>query len=157
MKVAVLVGLPAAGKSTFSRLRFGETHVYISKDDFPSARRPARTQERRLREALEAGRDVVVDNTNASVEERAPILAVAQEFGAQAVAYVFPATVTECRERNALREGRARVPEVGMDATAKRLRFPGPEEGFAARYRVEMVEDGFEVRPWVDEGEDRPA
>jgi predicted kinase len=157
MKVVVLVGLPAAGKSTFYRSRLGGTYAHISKDNFPSARRPARTQERLLREALEAGRDVVVDNTNASPEERAPILALAREFGAQAVAYVFPATVKECRERNALREGRERVPEVGVYATAKRLRFPGPDEGFTKRYRVDIVEGGFEVGPWVDEGEGRPG
>lgn len=153
MEVIVLVGLPAAGKSTFFRERFAETHVHISKDLFPSSRRPANTQDRMLREALEAGRDVVIDNTNASVEERAPILATAKEYEAKTVVYILPGKVEGCRERNALREGKARIPLVGIYATAKRMRFPAVEEGFDERYRVDLTESGFQVRPWGEEDE----
>jgi predicted kinase len=153
MEVVVLVGLPAAGKSSFFRERFAGTHRHVSKDLFPSARRPAKTQDRQLRAALEEGQNVVIDNTNASPEERAPILEAAKEYGAKTVAYVFPAKVDVCRERNAKREGKACIPVVGIYATAKRMRFPTPEEGFDEQYRVDLVEDGFEVRPWGEEDE----
>lgn len=153
MEVIVLVGLPAAGKSTFYRERFAETHFQISKDLFPSARKPAKTQDRMLREALTEGRDVVIDNTNASVEERSGILAAAKEQRAKTVAYIFPAKVADCRERNAKREGKANVPLVALYATAKRMRFPTADEGFDERYRVDLTEAGFEVRPWGDEDE----
>lgn len=153
MEVIVLVGLPAAGKSTFFRERFAVTHVHVSKDNFPSSRRPAKTQDRMVREALEAGRSVVVDNTNASVEERAALLVAAKEYGAQIVAYIFAEKVDACRERNARREGKAHVPLVGIYATAKRMRFPAGDEGFDARFRVNTVVGGFEVRPWGEEDE----
>ncbi|MGV3616307.1 MAG: AAA family ATPase [Fimbriimonas sp.] len=150
-----MIGLPAAGKSSFYRERFASTHAHISKDNFPSSRRPAKTQERLLREALEAGKDVVIDNTNAAPEERAAILTVAAEFGARTVAYGFPGTVTDCRERNAQREGKANVPLVALYATAKRLRFPKPDERFTERYRVDLLDGGFVVRPWQDDDPER--
>jgi len=39
MELAILIGLQASGKSSFRRAHFSETHLCISKDDFPKARR----------------------------------------------------------------------------------------------------------------------
>jgi hypothetical protein len=54
--------------------------------------------------------------------------------GGRAVHLDVPLAV--CLERNERREGRAKVPLVGMFATAGRLVPPAPEEGFDA---VEVV------------------
>jgi hypothetical protein len=54
--------------------------------------------------------------------------------------------------RNATREGRARVPDVALHATAKRLERPVPEEGFDALFYVRASSaGGFEVSPWKDD------
>ena len=42
----------------------------------------------------------------------------------------------ECLARNARREGKARVPDVAIFATAKMLVPPSREEGFDELYRV---------------------
>ncbi|WP_199750172.1 hypothetical protein [Amycolatopsis sp. WAC 04169] len=63
-EVVILIGLQASGKSTFFRWAFAGTHVHLSKDHFPNAKRRQPRQLRMLAEALEEGRSVVVDNTN---------------------------------------------------------------------------------------------
>jgi predicted kinase len=144
-EVVILVGLPGAGKSTFVRQRFGE-HVHISKDHFRNHRRPARRQTELIREALGEARSLVVDNTNVSRDERAETIAEARRHGARVVGYYFDCEVRECVARNARREGRARIPNVGIFAAAKRLVQPAPGEGFDELYTVRTLPDhGFEV------------
>jgi predicted kinase len=145
LEIVVFVGLPAAGKTTFYRQRFGATHVHVSKDNFRSARYPGRRQRREIAEALTAGKSVVVDNTNPSLEERAAILEVALEFGATAVAYTFELTCEESIERNADRSGSDHVPNVGVYATAKRLTWPTLDEGFTEITRVRGRDGIFEI------------
>ena len=41
-ELVLLIGLQAAGKSTFYRARFAGTHDWVSKDRFPNNRNPAR-------------------------------------------------------------------------------------------------------------------
>ncbi|OLT13445.1 kinase [Actinomadura sp. CNU-125] len=135
-EVAVFVGLQASGKTTFYRARLAATHVHVSKDLFPKARRKQARQLRLVAEALEAGRDVAVDNTNPSPDEWAPLVEVARRFGARTVAYWFPPDVALSMRRNALRPPEMRVPDVGVYATLKRLRRPGPGDGFDELWTV---------------------
>jgi predicted kinase len=139
LEVAVLVGLQASGTSTFTRGFFGDSHVVVSKDDWPNARNRQRRQMRLIAEALAAGRSVVVDNTNPSPAEWVPLIAEARIHGARTVGYWFPPDVSGSLTRNAVREPKTRVPEVGVRATLGRLvrprRSAGPD-GFDAVYVV---------------------
>jgi predicted kinase len=151
MELVLFIGLQGAGKSSFFRERFAETHVHVSKDLWPKARHRERRQRRLIAEALAAGRSVVVDNTNPSAEVRAPLIEIGKQHGARVVGYYFESNVQECLERNARREGRARVPEVGFFATLKQLQRPSYAEGFDALHYVRLVpEDGFEVTEWSE-------
>lgn len=135
----MLVGLQGSGKSTFARSRFGATHVTISKDLMPRRAGKEALQQRLLAEALSAGRSAVLDNTSPRPEDRAPAIALAKQHGARVVGYFFPPDVHLARERNARREGRARVPDVAIFTTAKRMREPTYEEGFDELHRVEVA------------------
>jgi predicted kinase len=151
LEVIVLIGLQGAGKSTFRAQRFDATHVVVSKDRFRNNRRPERRQQRLIAEALAAGRSVVVDNTNPSAAERATIIALARSFNARIVGYFFSSPIAECLLRNAARPDRARVPEVGVLATAKRLAPPSPSEGFDQIWTVRTREDfTFESTPYEE-------
>ncbi|MGY1620051.1 AAA family ATPase [Geodermatophilus sp. SYSU D00691] len=127
-----MVGLQGSGKTTWVAQHLAGTHAVVSKDHWPRARRREARQRRVVAELLAAGRSVVVDNTNPSVEERAPLVAAARAAGVPVRAVWLDVPVETCLERNARREGRARVPLVGVHATRARLVPPTPEEGFTA-------------------------
>ena len=146
-ELVVFVGLQASGKSTFFRERFAATHAHVSKDLFPNNRNRNRRQGELVSAVLGAGRSVVVDNTNPTVEERGPLIRLGSEFGARIVGYHFESPVRSCLARNARREGKARVPDVAIFATAKRLVPPSRAEGFDELFRVRLNDSAFEVDP----------
>ncbi len=140
MELVIFIGLQGSGKSSFYRSRFAQTHAHISKDLIsPSNRNKARRQRELIEHALRDGRDVVVDNTNVCKVDRAELIAHARAHRTRVVGYFFDGTVRECLVRNAGRTGRARVPDVAIFATAKKLERPTLEEGFDALYRVEPI------------------
>lgn len=145
MELVVFTGLQASGKSTFFRERFAGTHEHVSKDLFRHNRRKDGRQEALIRAALSKGRSAVVDNTNPTPEDRAPLVGLGREYGARIVCYLFETSVPGCLRRNAGREGRARVPDVAIFATAKKMLPPTAEEGFDGIYRVRPTDSGFEV------------
>jgi hypothetical protein len=70
---------------------------------------------------------------------------------AEVNAYYLDSPLGACLERNRLRTGKARVPDVGLFATAKMLRAPAFSEGFDRIFAVRFgegfsEEGGFEVR-----------
>ncbi|HMJ13256.1 MAG TPA: AAA family ATPase [Polyangiaceae bacterium] len=145
-EVVLLIGVPGAGKSTFYESRFAATHRLVSKDLLRNDRRPALRQVALLEQALDADESVVIDNTNASREERAVLIGVARARNAHVAAYFFVCSLGECVARNADRLGRARVAPVAIFATAKRLEAPSFAEGFDAVFLVRpLPEKCFEV------------
>jgi len=142
IECVVFIGLPASGKSTFYVRRFAATHKHISKDLMPASARKGMRQTQELRAALAAGVPVVVDNTNATAADRTEIITVAREFGARVIGYFFAATPREAVGRNRGREGKARVPDVAIFATAKRMTTPVHDEGFDELYQVAIRDDG---------------
>ena len=110
-------------------------------------RQPQRRQEQLIDASLAAGRSVVVDNTNPSVSERAAIITIGRRRGAQVAGYFFSTDARDALRRNRAREGRARVPDVAIFATRKRLEAPTYGEGFDDLYIVTVNEDtrAFEV------------
>ena len=141
-ELAVLIGLPGSGKSSFARARLSG-HVLVSKDLLRNSRRKEARQTELIAEALAAGRDVVVDNTHPRRGDREGVIAQAREAGARVVGYWFDASVADCLARNARREGRAKVPPVAIFIAAKRFEPPALEEGFDALFRVQLSEQGF--------------
>jgi predicted kinase len=134
-----VVGLQGAGKSTWVREHLAGTHAVVSKDHWPRARRREARQQRVVAALLAAGRSVVVDNTNPSPAERAPLVAAARAAGVPVRAVWLDTPLETCLARNDAREGRARVPLVGVHATRARFVPPSPEEGFD---RVDAVRAG---------------
>jgi len=152
LELVIFIGLQATGKSTFYRARFAATHVLVSKDLMGrggKGKPKSARQAEQVTSALAAGRSVVVDNTNPALEDRADLIALARAHDAWVAGYFFTSSLPDALERNRARDGKARVPDVALFATRKRLVPPSYAEGFDRLYSVRLAfgsEDGFEVR-----------
>ncbi|MGY1915425.1 AAA family ATPase [Blastococcus sp. SYSU DS0973] len=135
-ELVVLAGLQGSGKSTWTARTLAGTHTVVSKDHWPNARRREARQLRVVADLLAEGRDVVVDNTNPSPDERAPLIALARKAGVPVRAVWIDTPLEVCLARNAAREGRAKVPLAGLLGTRARFVPPSTAEGFD---RVDVV------------------
>jgi predicted kinase len=144
MELVIFTGIQAAGKSTFFRERFFDTHVRINLDMLKT-----RHRETVLFEAcLAAKQPVVIDNTNLTKAERAGYIDPARKAGFRIVGYYFRSVIAESLERNAGRAAAQQVPVKGVLGAAGRLEIPESGEGFDALHYVK-IEDGFIVEPWA--------
>ncbi len=137
----ILIGLPAAGKTTFYRHYFAATHQHVSKDLWPNATARDARQRRTVAAALSAGASVVVDNTNPTAADRRALIELARAHGARVVGYFLDVTTRQAVARNSGRTGRAKVPNVAIFTVAKRLEPPRLAEGFDQLFHVELAAD----------------
>jgi predicted kinase len=147
IELVVLIGLPGSGKTSFYRQRFAATHAQVSKDLMRNRRDKQAHQMRLVEAALAAGQSVMVDNVNAAVADRQPLIALGRRYGARIVGYLLATPAALCAERNRGRVGRERVPIVAIHAAAKRVETPTSAEGFDELYRVDAAGGGFETSP----------
>lgn len=146
LKAILFMGLQASGKSTFYR-RFLSEFVHINLDSLHT-----RNKERMLLTAcLEERRSFVVDNTNPLASDRARYIRAAREYGYAVEGYFFQSVLSDCLERNRRRTGKARVPDVALAGTSKRLELPSAAEGFDRLWFVRMEHGRFIVEPWIEE------
>lgn len=131
-KLLMIQGLPGSGKSTYARELEAEGWVRVNKDDIRerlsasgwvwSPEREADVLAERdwlITAALEAGKDVVSDDTNFSRKHKVVLEQIARRFGAEFQVKRFDTPIEECIRRDSLREGKARVGEEVIRKMAK--------------------------------------
>jgi len=144
VEVIILVGLQGAGKTTFYKERFADSHIRLNLDMLKT-----RNRERILFHAcLEAKQSVVIDNTNPTSSDRLRYIAPSKRHKFKISGYFFRCPLEECIERNDSRPERERIPEKGIRATYAKLEVPSYDEGFDELYFVEVLDGCFHVRPF---------
>ncbi len=136
MQMVIFIGIQGAGKSTFFKKYFSDTHIRINLDMLKTKHR-----EKLLIEAcLNARQPFVIDKTNATIEGRAKYIALAKEYGFSIAGCYFASNLASALERNNRREGKAKVPERAVIATYKHLQIPDLAEGFDRLFCVRIEE-----------------
>lgn len=137
MEMILFIGCQGAGKTTFYLERFFKTHVRVNLDMLKT-----RHRERLLVLAcLHMKQRFVVDNTNATAKDRQRYFDLARDSRFRVIGYYFEATIDEALERNARREGKERIPEIGVRGTFAKLEPPTYAEGFDELFRVRVLPD----------------
>lgn len=149
-EAVIFCGIQASGKTQFYKRVFLDTHVRISLDLLKTRHR----ERALLVTCLQTTQSFVVDNTNATKEERARYIAPARSGGFEVVGYLFETTPRAAIGRNSRRVGKQQIPVGGLLGTFKRLQRPSPSEGFDRLYRVRIDPEGAFL---VDELGDQPA
>jgi predicted kinase len=148
MELVLFIGIQAAGKSTFFRERFFNTHIRINLDMLKTRHR----EQLLVSGCITAKQPFVVDNTNPTAEERARYIAPAKAARFRVVGYYFASPLQDAIQRNAARSEAQRIPERGLLATHAKLELPKRSEGFDALCYVSIAEaGGFTVEEWKDE------
>ena len=138
MEAVLFIGIQGAGKSTFYRERFFDTHVRINLDMLKTRYR----EKVFLSACLLAKQPFVVDNTNVLAKERVRYIEPARENAFRVHAYFFEPDVRGSIARNARRSGKGVIPVKGVLGTYKRLEPPRREEGFDRIYCVRLNAEG---------------
>jgi predicted kinase len=143
MEAVILVGVQGAGKSTFYRERFFDTHVRINLDMLGTRKR----EQLLLAACLDAGQSFVVDNTNPQASDRARYIAMARAKGFRVIAYFFDVPLRDAMHRNNQRKLQKKIPPVAVAGTHKKLEAPSKNEGFDQIFAVQVTEPaGFVVK-----------
>jgi len=146
MEAVVFTGIQGAGKTTFYKERFFETHIRISLDMLKTRHRESVL----LNACIAAKQKFVVDNTNPAASDRSRYIVPAKQAGFTTIGYYFAVDLAASKERNLKRSDKAAIPLPGLLGTHKRLQIPTWEEGFDQLYYVRIDPDSrFVVEEWT--------
>lgn len=140
-KTAVIfIGIQASGKTTFYRIYF-TNHIHVNLDTLKRRSR----ENTLINKCIDEEASFVVDNTNPSREVRQKYFEMLEHADYEIHGYYFKSSLEDCLMRNAKREGKARIPDVGVRSTYEKLELPSYDEGFDKLFYVELTDDGFKV------------
>ena len=142
--IVILMGLQGSGKSTFYSRYLADDFVRVNLDTLKT-----RHQEKLLiEECVRSESNFAVDNTNPTRLDRERYIKPAKEAGYRVIGYFLESKIKDCIQRNALREGKARIPEKAIAATSNKLEIPSYEEGFDELYFVKNNGEAMTIEEW---------
>lgn len=140
MQLLIFIGVQGAGKSTFCR-QFYDTHIRLNRDMLKTKHR----ENLLFQACLDSKTPTIIDKTNPTRAERADYITRAKSQYFEIIAYYFDVDFDSALLRNNQRSGKAKVPEIGLKSTLKKLEKPSFSEGFDIIYYVRTINDEFVV------------
>ena len=148
MEAVIFIGIQGAGKSTFFKRNFFDTHIRINLDMLKTSHREKLIFET----CLEAKQKFVLDKTNLTREVREKYISESKRFGFKVIGYYFQSDLKKAIERNSQRTGKAQVPEKAILGAFKRMQIPNFDEGYDELFYVSLSEaNEFSVESWKNE------
>jgi len=147
MQAIIFTGIQATGKSTFYKTHFFNSHVRLSMDLLNTRNK----ENQFLETCLKTQSRFVIDNTNPTTEDRKKYIQAAKAHKYEVIGYYFSAAIEEAIQRNNLRIGKEKIPEIGIKGCYRKLEIPKFDEGFDKLYFVKIVDNKFIVEDWKDE------
>ena len=142
--VVIFIGLQGSGKSTFYTNYLSSDFVRVNLDTLKTRYR----EKLLIEECIANNQSYAIDNTNPTRLDRERYIVPAKESGYRVVGYFMESKIKDCMQRNALREGAARVPEKAIAATSNKLEMPSYDEGFDELYFVKNDGKTMTVEKW---------
>ena len=143
--MAIMIGIQASGKSRFCAEKLAG-YVRVNLDTL----HPRNKENMAIEDAISRQVDLVIDNTNPTVDDRAKYICRARAAGYKVVGYFVQSKLQDCIARNELREGKAKVPRTAIANTSNKLEMPSCAEGFDELYFVSIVDDAINIDEWRD-------
>lgn len=138
--MAIMIGIQASGKSTFCKRYLGN-YTRINLDLLHTRNKESIV----LDNAISANEDIVIDNTNISVSDRAKYIVKAKSSGYKVIGYFMQSKLQDCIKRNDNRLGKERIPIKAIAFTSNKLGLPSYDEGFDELYFVSIVNDKYQI------------
>lgn len=92
--VILIVGFPAAGKSTVAQEAIDQGYLHINRDKEGGTVKGLLPL---VEDSLKRKRDVVLDNTFPTIESRKPFIELAKQYGAKVVCYLMDSTLEDAQ------------------------------------------------------------
>ena len=134
MEAIIMIGIPGSGKSHYCHEHFEDTHLRLNLDSLGR-----RSRERIILEAaVKAKVNIVIDNTNITLEHRQKYMPLFKENGYKIIAYYFEPHLDLALWRNGNRK--RNVPIKAIKQYHKDIVEPDYSEGFDEIRRVGFKE-----------------
>lgn len=147
MEAIIFVGIQASGKSTFYKEKYFNTHIRISNDLLKTKNR----EKMLLEYCIKTRQSFVIDNTNITRNIRNKYLNIFKKLEIPIIGYYFKTNLEQSLQWNSKRTGKEKIPKIGILGTYKKLEIPTIDEGFTKLFYVDILDNKFIVKDWINE------
>ena len=141
--MAIMIGIQASGKSRFA-MTYLKNYTRINLDTLHTRNR----EKLALEEAIKNRENIVIDNTNPTIKERARYIGAVSGHRYKIDGYFMQSQLQDCIERNEHRTEKEKIPRHAIAATSNKLELPDYKEGFDSLYFVSFAGGKTEVQEW---------